>query len=117
MNSPELSQSNNFELRNSSPQERWLESAVDGLLTLEGERFMLSIPMGLEPNYVAILRPQIINELAELKRFKLKLMTRLEEMLSPEYRHGLEARIEQRIREELQKLADWIRSAGQVQFA
>ncbi|MCE2680620.1 MAG: hypothetical protein LW629_09280 [Burkholderiales bacterium] len=117
MNSPQLSQSNNFELRNSFPQERWLESAVDGLLTLEGERFMLSIPVELEPNYVAILRPQIINELAELTRVKIKLMKRLEEMLSPEYRHGLEARIEHRIREELQKLADWIRSAGQVQFA
>ncbi len=78
---------------------------------------MLSIPMEVEPNYVAILRPQIINELAELKKFKFKLMQRLDEMLSPEYRHGLEARIEYRLREELQKLAEWIRAAGQVQFA
>ena len=117
MNSTQLSHSNNFALRNSSPQERWLEAAVDGLLTLEGERFMLSIPMEVEPNYLAILRPQIINELAELKQFKLKLMKRLEEMLSPEYLHGLEARIEQRLREELQKLVDWLKAAGHSQLA
>jgi len=102
---------------NSSFQVTWLESAGDGLLTLEGERFMMSIPRELEPNYLAILRPHIINELAELKSFKRKLLGRLEEMLSPEYRHGLEARIENRIRQELQNLSDWLMANGHGQWA
>ena len=117
MNSPHHTNSHRAGSGETAPQAGWLESAVDGLLTLEGERFMLSIPTGVEPNYLAVLRPHIINELAELKRFKRKLMNRLEEMLKPEYRLGLEARIEQRIREELQKLVDWLSTLSNGHFA
>jgi hypothetical protein len=91
-----------------TPKERWIEAAVDGLLTVEGERFMLSLPISIEPNITAILRPQIINELAELRRFKNRIIKRIEELLCSDFRHGIEAAFEIRLKEELCRLRDWL---------
>ena len=79
---------NTSERASEPPQERWLEAAVDGLLTVEGERFMLSLPLNIEPNLTAILRPQIINELAELRRVRNRVLKRIDELLRAEWRSG-----------------------------
>ena len=87
-----------------SHSEHWLDAAMDGLLTVEAERFMLSLPLEAEPNLLANLRPQIINELAELRTFRHRIIKRIDELLKPEWRMGLQTRHEARIREELARL-------------
>lgn len=99
---------NTSERASEPPRERWLEAAVDGLLTVEGERFMLSLPLNIEPNLTAILRPQIINELAELRRVRNRVLKRIDELLRAEWRSGPEARFETRLKEELRRLGDWL---------
>ncbi len=48
----------------SGPDYRWLESSCDGLLSLEAERFLLSLPFDYVPGNTALLRPELINRLA-----------------------------------------------------
>lgn len=87
--------------------ENWLEAAMDGLLTVEAERFMLSLPRDIQLNCLAVVRPQIINELAELRRFRNRIIKRIEELLRVDFRHGMAAGVEPRLREELARLKAW----------
>lgn len=93
-------------------QIRWLDAAMDGLLTVEAERFMLSLPAGLELNCIAVLRPQIINELAELRRFRNRIVRRIDDLLKLEFRHGADGSLDSRLREELRRLKDWFAAQG-----
>lgn len=91
-------------------RQNWLEAATDGLLTIEGERFMLSLPASLRLDWLAVLRPQIINELAQLSRFRQTILRRIEELLRIELRHGIEGRHLDYLRAELACLRDWIQA-------
>lgn len=86
----------------------WLDSATDGLLTTEAERFLLSLPNELEPNYLAVLRPQIINELAALVRYSRRFLNRIEELLANTFKFGLDFNLEKRIKDELRQLYNWL---------
>lgn len=101
------------EERANTPQtqtKHWLEAAMDGLLTVEGERFMMSLPGGIEPNWLAILRPQIINELAEIRRFRGRIINRIEELLHLDLRTHQDESIEQHLRDDLTRLKSWFMS-------
>lgn len=87
-----------------SHSEHWLEAAMDGLLTVEAERFLLSLPLEAEPNLLANLRPQIINELAELRMFRNRVLKRIDDLLRIAARWGLDAGLEKRVTEELSRL-------------
>jgi hypothetical protein len=50
--------------RPTGPEDTWLESSADGLLTLEAEKFLLSLPFDYVPGTTALVRPDLINQLA-----------------------------------------------------
>jgi hypothetical protein len=52
------------EQRASGPEDTWLESSADGLLTLEAEKFLLSLPFDYVPGTTALIRPDLINRIA-----------------------------------------------------
>jgi hypothetical protein len=89
----------------------WLESSADGLLTLEAEKFLLSLPFDYVPGTTALVYPHLINQLATYWRSKHGAQSLIERTIEVESKIFVDDDEQQQTMQmELQVLRAWLES-------